>query len=215
MNKNKLMEAAQDALYLVAQMRSENRGAVSIDAMVKAVELFRDNLSNQHPSKAQEASLVICAALDEAYRYSGDVLELPKISLCSQFHNTTHAGEIIFDRIAVYLMNPGKNQALLQLSLYCLATGFKGKYAVLEGGVEELLSIRMKIFNALSDQGCQDLVPKPRLPLLRRWFMPYVPVLVLSLGLVIGGYGYFAFKLKHQINIAKNNVENVYFGHIG
>lgn len=110
-----------------------------------------ENIDTQTISSAR---YVMCTVLDEAVLNTpwGHQSDWARHSLLSQFHKEVSGGERFFHLLKSLAQNPGKNRGLLELMYLCMALGFEGRYRIIEGGKNKLLSIREWLYQILQQE---------------------------------------------------------------
>lgn len=151
------------------------------------------------------ARYLLCTALDEEVLNKpwGSASAWASQSLLSIFHNEVFGGERFFAILDRLSQDPGRNIDLLELIYVCLSLGFEGRYRVLDGGRDQLETVRERLYRAIRTQrgefdpalsGRWQGVVDRRNPLIR-----YVPLWVVGLlagVLLLAAYIGFSFSLN-------------------
>ena len=103
------------------------------------------------PETIYIARYALCSIIDEFVMATpwGANSIWSKQSLLSRFHKETSGGEKFFRLLDKLEEDPGRNIDLLELFYVCLALGFRGKYAVLPDGLNELERIREDLYRLI------------------------------------------------------------------
>ena len=201
-----LLDCAEPALVIIAQLRNQQIIPTQ-DEMLATITHFTEGASQQHLSEKQIhiASYLLCTAIDEAY-YASNTATIDDNNLLGHYHHDNKGGEKFFVFLEQLLQAPENHQALLQLSFLCLASGFQGKYALVEQGTEILLKKRKQVFNALEKTNLapspvNKITQKKKYPLMK-WIISLIAVAAL---LSVG----FHYLLGNRVALLQSHLQQV------
>jgi len=153
-----LLICAEPLLVLAAELRNAVEFA-DIDALRRRIsdEISRfEERSAKAGASAGEITAgryVLCSLLDEIVLTTpwGSRSTWSKQSLLSEYHGETWGGEKVFQLLERILDQPKKYIAVLRLIDACLLLGFEGRYRVIEGGRDQLESVRTRLGRQLRE----------------------------------------------------------------
>ena len=105
-------------------------------------------------TRADDAAWAVAALLDDLALNTpwGGESAWPRQPLVSTLYGDVDAGTRFFDRLAELERHPGRDPELLQLYVYCLELGFRGKYRVPgRAGASSLAAVRTAAARLLRD----------------------------------------------------------------
>lgn len=156
---NPLEKAASGLLALITKINMSHSQSDPMglkNRIIEEIKLFQTTAQTEQIDSQMvlSASYVLCTALDEAIINTpwGNESNWPKQSLLALFHKEVEGGERFFDLLKSIAQNPGKNRYLLELMYICLTLGFEGRYRLIEGGKNKLLSIREWLYQILQKE---------------------------------------------------------------
>jgi type VI secretion system protein ImpK len=156
---NPLEKAASGLLALVTKINMSHSQADPMalkNKIVDEIKLFQTIAQSEQidSQTVQSASYVLCTVLDETIINTpwGNESNWPKQSLLALFHKEVEGGERFFDLLKSIAQNPSKNRYLLELMYICLTLGFEGRYRLIEGGKNKLVSIREWLYQIVQKQ---------------------------------------------------------------
>ena len=182
---------AAPLLTLIAQLRHMVDFA-DVSALRRRVVEEIDRFESRSAStqavatEIMAARYILCAVLDETVLTKpwGNRSDWSVNSLLNQFHGETWGGEKVFQILDRARNEPSKYLSLLRLIDVCLALGFEGRYRVLEGGRDQLETLRRDVGRIISDQ-----IGRPPAELSANWqgrriskrLRNYIPIWVIFL----------------------------------
>lgn len=207
---NTLEKASSGLLALLTRINTSRRQTDPLELKNKIVREIRQfqvtaQSSGVDPQTVSSARYVLCTVLDEAVLNTpwGNESGWARQSLLSLFHKEVSGGERFFHLLKSLAQNPAKNRDLLELMYLCLALGFEGRYRLIEGGKNKLISIREWLYQILQQErsgGEHELSPHwegvtdRRNPLVR--LVPLWVFGAVAAGLLAILYSLFLFQLN-------------------
>ena len=156
---NPLEKAASGLLALITRINMSHSQSDPMglkNKIVEEIKLFQTTAQTEQidSQTVMSASYVLCTVLDETIINTpwGNESNWPKQSLLALFHKEVEGGERFFDLLKSLAQNPGKNRYLLELMYICLTLGFEGRYRLIEGGKNKLISIREWLYQILQKE---------------------------------------------------------------
>lgn len=156
---NPLMAAANPLLDIVPQLRSTLQHADPQglrDYLAQGIKAFesRAKAGGIASENVIAARYVLCTLLDETAASTpwGGAGMWAKHSLLVMFHNEAWGGEKFFLLLSKLAENPKANRDLLELMYICLASGFEGRYRVIDNGRSQLDALRDRLAQILGKQ---------------------------------------------------------------
>ena len=209
---NPLESASSGLLALLTRLnnsRTQSDIAALKEKIIREIKQFQITAQAQgiDAQTISSARYVLCTALDETVLNTpwGHNSSWTQQSLLSLFHNEVSGGERFFYLLKSLAQNPAKNRNLLELMYLCLALGFKGRYRLIDGGIDKLTSIREWLYQILQkERGYVEHTLSPhwqgisdkRNPLIK--LMPLWVIGALSVGLLTILFGIFLFQLNND-----------------
>ena len=209
---NPLESASSGLLALMTRLnnsRTQSDIAALKEKIIREIKQFQITAQAQgiDAQTISSARYVLCTALDETVLNTpwGHNSSWTQQSLLSLFHNEVSGGERFFYLLKSLAQNPAKNRNLLELMYLCLALGFKGRYRLIDGGIDKLTSIREWLYQILQkERGYVEHTLSPhwqgisdkRNPLIK--LMPLWVIGALSVGLLTILFGIFLFQLNND-----------------
>jgi len=159
------------------------------------------------PETIYIARYALCSTIDEFVMSTpwGANSIWSRQSLLSLFHKETFGGEKFFKLLRKLEQDPARNIELLELFYLCLSLGFRGMYAVSDGGTNELERVRENLYHTIRNHR-GDYEPElsvqwegldknatPRGSIMPVWMAASIVVLLL-----VGLYSVWRFNLGTQ-----------------
>ncbi len=156
---NPLENAASGLLALLTQL-NHSRQHPDADGLrsriIKEIQHFQTEAisKNIDQETVYAARYVLCTTLDEAVLNTpwGSNSGWSQKNLLSTFHKEVSGGERFFQLLKSFGQNPSKNLYILELMYLCLALGFKGRYRIVNGGMDKLAQIREWLYQLIRKQ---------------------------------------------------------------
>jgi type VI secretion system protein ImpK len=121
--------------------------------LVSEIQLFeqRARAANVNVEELAAARYCLCTFLDEFVSStpwgSGGVWATRNMLVT--FHNEVSGGEKFFLILQKNVQEPEKHLDLLELMYSCIALGFEGKYRLIEGGRDQLATVRERLYQII------------------------------------------------------------------
>jgi type VI secretion system protein ImpK len=193
---NELLKSASEVFAIHYQLMHgdfsqevERLRALLSDALVK----FEMRAQQQGLGKPiiKSAKYVLCAFIDEAIlnAHWSRQSNWATRSLLSQWFNETWGGETVFKVRQFCIENLNEYIQVLELIYICLSLGFRGKFALSEGGDTQLDRIKRETYQLIRDMGHHQaddaLSPHWRSDYIPKKTFKQYPSLWLALGLSV------------------------------
>jgi type VI secretion system protein ImpK len=154
-----LVAASQPLLDLLARLANAGttappQGQELRERTLRAFAQFEKDAQELGVSQEQvrAAHYILCASLDDvvlSYNWGqGSVWSVQ--SLVATFHQEVKSGDRFFDVLAGMQKDPGRWKDALELTYFCLALGFQGRYRLSPRGASELERIREGLYQLLT-----------------------------------------------------------------
>ena len=155
---NPLVQAASPLLILAGRLRGSLQ-ATDVGVLRKQVleEISHFEERARQNGVANEVALAaryaLCAALDEAVLATpwGAQSEWAQQTLLVLLHREAWGGEKFFEMLERISQDPRRHIDLMELQYLCIATGFSGKFQVLERGQERLGEIQRELYRKIRE----------------------------------------------------------------
>ncbi len=213
---NKLTEAAQPLLQLLARLRNTAHPPDAGDLLARVLAEFRRFEQTARSAgiameQLRPAHYALCASLDDA------VLNTPwgagsawtKSGMVSSFHPDIAGGERFVEVLAKLRQQASQNLPAIELMYLCLSFGFMGRFRSAQGGTEAVERLRQEVAEEIAAQRAP--VPKPLSAQWKGVEAPYRPAdnrlpvwVVLAAGLALVGV-MFLISLR-DLNAASDDV---------
>ena len=155
-NINQLIDAATPLMGMALRVRRlsscDNVEKIYEQAVeeVKSIEVELTEAGYEH-AVILAYRYVLCCFVDEAVMNTswGAESVWAEHSLLTRFHNETWGGEKFYTILSRLESDPGRYQQQLEFIYLCLCLGFKGRYRVINNGLEEYEKIITHLYNIL------------------------------------------------------------------
>ncbi len=156
---NPLVGAANALLLAAGQLRdttSHPNPEMLRNLIARELTTFENSAqkSGATPEIIFTARYLLCTFMDEIVLTTpwGSQSNWSQQTLLSKFHNEVSGGDKFFQILDKLMQAPACNLVLLELVYICLALGFKGKYRIQAGGVNQVEEIQHQVMSALLQQ---------------------------------------------------------------
>lgn len=153
-----LLVCAEPLLVLAAHLRTAVEYADVVELrrrVTEEIERFEERTAKAGvaPGEITAARYALCSFIDETVLMTpwGTRSTWSNNSLLNEFHNETWGGEKVFQLLDRVSENPRKYIGLLKLLDAVLMLGFEGRFRVIEGGREQLETIRANLGRLIRD----------------------------------------------------------------
>jgi type VI secretion system protein ImpK len=216
------VSAASQLLIVVAHLRdSVSQADVSSLRKEMAEQLRRfEEKTLRLGARAGDVSAAryaLCSLVDETVMTTpwGASSGWSANSLLYELHGETWGGEKVFAMLERIRGEPAKYLGLLKLMEMCLLLGFEGKYRVLDGGREQIASLRAEIGRLLRQHARpspSELSPAWRGVAQSRTLRRYVPlwvVFAVAGAIVVCAYGAAKWRIVDQTAPADKALQDI------